>query len=270
MKLLDGRELAGYIKERQAKEIRRLKQSLGVSPALAILHETNDPAITTYMHLKRRYGQDIGADVGIYHSRSEDTLEQIYALNKNPNIHGIIAQLPLQTNSDTEAVLNAVTPTKDVDGLSKDSVWDPAAPTAILWLLAGHGIDLHGKKVAIVGQGRLVGRPLRRMLESSGIEPIVFDQSNQAQMKEVLPSVDVIITATGKTGLITPHMVRLGAVLVDAGTASEGGTIKGDVADSVYQLEHLTITPKKGGVGPLTVCALFDNLLRAAIGKSAV
>jgi methylenetetrahydrofolate dehydrogenase (NADP+) / methenyltetrahydrofolate cyclohydrolase len=135
---------------------------------------------------------------------------------------------------------------------------------AVLWLLTGYNIELKaGKQVLLVGHGRLVGAPLKKLMEASGIHPAVADKYTKDLKAETLKA-DVIITATGKHGVIQPDMVKESAVVVDAGVASEGGKLKGDLAPEIYNRDDLTLTPPKGGVGPLTVCALFDNVIRSA------
>ena len=116
----------------------------------------------------------------------------------------------------------------------------------------------------MIGQGRLVGAPLTKMWRDSNVDVTIFTEENAAELSGKLPEYDVIVSATGSPGLITNDMIRPQAVVVDAGTASEGGVIMGDVAPEVYQRADITITPVKGGVGPLTVAALFDNVLRSA------
>ena len=139
--------------------------------------------------------------------------------------------------------------------------FDSATATAINWLLSGYDIDLSDKKIALVGRGRLVGAPLYRMFKNSGLDVTVF--GHDADLT-VLRNYDVIISATGVAHLIKSEMVKSGAVLVDAGTASEGGKLVGDVAPEVLERKDLkAITPAIGGVGPLTVAALFDNVIRA-------
>jgi methylenetetrahydrofolate dehydrogenase (NADP+) / methenyltetrahydrofolate cyclohydrolase len=192
-----------------------------------------------------------------------EVLDAVNKLNANPTVHGIIVQLPLSDTSQTDTVLSAVSPAKDVDGLNPKSFFDAATPTAIMWLLTGYGIDLSTKAVAIVGRGLLVGAPLKEMLDNSGIQAQVIHSQTQ-NIEDVLQHSQVIITAVGKPGIINAAMIPENAVVVDAGTASDAGHIKGDLADDVYEREDLTVTPKIGGVGPLTVCALFDNVIRAA------
>lgn len=264
MKFLNGRELAGYIKERQGKQVRRLVQSDGIQPKLAIVVTIDNPVTETYLKLKVRYGDDIGAHVDVHRSKQSEVRELLNTLSKDDSVHAIIVQLPLEDPSETEEIVNLVPAHKDVDGLSAEPDFDPATPLAILWLLSGYNIQLVGKEVLLVGRGKLVGAPLEKLLLKSGVTPKVADKDTPDVPAETRKA-DVIITATGVKGLLTPDMIKQGAVVVDAGVASEGGKTVGDVAPEVYETrDDLTITPLKGGVGPLTVCALFDNVIRAA------
>lgn len=172
-------------------------------------------------------------------------------------------QLPLENPAETDEIVDTVAPEKDVDALGKNAVLDPATPLAITWLLAGYNVELNGKKIVLVGRGKLVGAPLERMLLASGYDVEVVD-SRTPDIKAVVSEADVVITATGQPGVVTADMIKQGAVVVDAGVAGEQGKTVGDLADDVYGRDDLTITPKKGGVGPLTICALFDNVIRAA------
>ena len=263
MKILNGLELSGYIKERQAKQVRALRQSWRVIPKLAIVYTGENPVIDTYMRLKRIYGEDILIEVEIYNPSEADLMQQIDLLNRDEKIHGIIIQLPLSDPALTEQAVNAVSPEKDVDGLGNRSNFTPATAMAINWLLVGYNIELENKEIAIVGNGRLVGAPLYKLWKNSGFNVSVFN-SKTANLKDGLKAADVIVTATGVPGLITSDMISSGVAVVDAGTASESGKIVGDLADDVRERQDLTITPKKGGVGPLTIAALFDNVISAA------
>lgn len=264
MRLLNGKELAGYIKERQARQVRSLVQTSGLTPRLAIVVTVDNPVIETYLKLKQRYGADIGAEVDVHRVTQTDVRATLNTLSSDDSVQAIIVQLPLEDPAETEDIVSLVPAHKDVDGLGKDPDFDPATPLAILWLLSGYNIELAaGKTVLLVGRGKLVGAPLEKMLQKSGITPRVADKSTQDLTAETLQA-DVIITATGVRGLIKPDMLKKDAVVVDAGVAGEGGKTYGDVDPSVYeQRDDLTITPVKGGVGPLTVCALFDNVIRA-------
>lgn len=255
MKILDGRELAGFIKERQAHQVR----SLSTKPKLLIIRDSDNPVITKYVNLKIKYGQDIGTIVEDFHASA--ITDKIMSANSDPSIHGIIIQLPLANKDQTEELCNLIAPEKDVDGLGAHAKFDSATATAINWLLAGYDINLNNKKIALVGRGKLVGAPLYRMFTASGYDVQLYHRgSDLTELKEF----DVIITATGTPGLITSSMISPDAVVIDAGTASEDGVLKGDLAPDVRERQDLTaITPTTGGVGPLTITCLFDHLLQA-------
>lgn len=263
MRLLNGLELAGFIQERQVRQVRSLRQAHNITPKLAIVQTNNIPVINTYIKLKKAYGDDILAEVEAHVVTEDEAMVLISKLNKDPLVHGIIVQLPLADPTRTDELVNAVAPEKDVDALGKDAVLTPATPLAIAWLLAGYNVELRGKKIAIVGQGRLVGAPLTKMFAESGLDvtPVTRKTPN---LPEIIHASDIIITATGVPGLITSEMVQPGAVVVDAGVATDAGKLVGDLAPEVHGRADLTITPKKGGVGPLTVCALFENTIQAA------
>ena len=262
MRELNGSELAGFIKERQAKQVRALRQAWHINPRLAIVTDVENPVIETYMRLKQRYGADILIDVEIYRVPAGGALEVIQELNNRDDVQGIILQLPISNPEQTEELLESIREDKDVDGLRKKAIFQAATPTAINWLLAGYGVDLKGKKVAIVGRGRLVGAPLERMWLKSGVDVTVFEKGDDLSQ---LINYDIIVSATGVPGLIKSQIVKAKAVVVDAGTASENGKIVGDVSEEVRQRNDVIITPKKGGVGPLTVSALFDNVITACL-----
>ena len=260
MKLLNGSELAGFIKERQAHQVRSLKKP----PKLLIIRDSDDPVIMKYVGLKIRYGKDIGINVEDFKANdSNEIIDKIKIANGDPSVGGIIIQLPLSDKAKTEELCNLITPEKDVDGLGENAKYDSATATAILWLLTGYDIKLQNQKIAIVGRGKLVGAPLYRMFKASNYDVELFHRgSNLTKLKQF----DIIISATGVPGLISDSMVKPGAVIVDAGTASEDGVLKGDVAPDVRKRSDLTaITPEKGGVGPLTIAALFDHFLQSAI-----
>jgi methylenetetrahydrofolate dehydrogenase (NADP+)/methenyltetrahydrofolate cyclohydrolase len=263
MRILNGLELAGYVKERQAKQVRALRQSWRVTPKLAIVRTSDNPVIDTYVKLKKAYGEDIGVEAAEYRMSSSDLITKIEELNSDESIHGIIIQLPLADDGQVESAVNAVTPDKDVDGLGKYAKFTPATAMAIDWLIAGYDVDLNGKKIAIVGNGRLVGAPLAKLWIAAGFDVEVYNRQT-VDLAQKVANADVIVTATGVPGLIIDSMVRKNAILIDAGTAAEHGKIVGDVEESVRNRQDLTITPIKGGVGPLTVVALFDNVILSA------
>ncbi len=267
VKELNGRELAGFVKERQAHLVRSLRGQ-GIAPKLVIIRDSDNPVITKYVELKKRYGEDIGVEVvdkivdGI--EGDNGAIAAVRAANEDASVSGIIVQLPLKDTSRTDEVVNLIALEKDVDGLSQIGTrkFESATATAINWLLTGYNINLADKKIALVGRGRLVGAPLERMWKTSGLDVTVFQHDSDLS---TIRNFDVIVTATGVPHLIKSEMVKPGAVVVDAGTASEGGVLVGDVDDAVRERDDLfAITPKIGGVGPLTVSVLFEDVIAAA------
>lgn len=271
MKILNGTELRDFIKERQAKQVRALRQSWRVFPKLVIFYSNEDPVIETYMRLKIAYAEDILINAEKHWVAPEDLVAEIQKANADESVHGIIVQLPLKNSAGQKIegneltnILNQISPEKDVDSLSGD-IFASATAQAINWLLAGYNVELQNKKIAIVGRGLLVGSPLAKMWQRSGYNVTVFDKNNSGEMKKRLSEFDVVVSAAGVPGLITSEMLKSNAVVVDAGTASENGIIKGDVAESVRQSrKDITITPKIGGVGPLTIASLIDNVIISA------
>lgn len=263
MKILSGSELVDFIQGRQAKQVRNLVQAHRIHPTLAIVRcDDGSEVIDTYVRLKQRYGDEIGVNVEVYEESSDSVVRCIEQLNARDDVHGIILQLPVVPAELTDGLIGGIASTKDVDSLGQDSPFDAATPMAILWLLAGYNVAV--QDVALVGEGRLVGRPLRRMLENSGVEVAVFDLNSEGTLRDFLAGKKLIVTATGSASSVTADMIEPGAVVVDAGVASEGGVIRGDLADDVYERKDISVTPRRGGVGPLTVAAVFDNVLRAA------
>jgi len=262
MKLLNGTEIAGFIKQRHAQQVRALRADK-IYPKLAIVQAKDDPVINTYVRLKKEYGADVGIEVEEHITLQSEVPRILNKLSIDDSVHGIIVQLPLQDPSQTDEIVNLVDPDKDVDALGDKSKFEPATPMAILWLLNGYNIELRGKKILLIGKGKLVGAPLEKMLRQSELNVEVIDRE-VPNLKERTLEADIIITATGSPAILRPDMIKTGGVVVDAGVASEHGKTVGDLSPEVYFREDLTITPEKGGVGPLTVCALFENVIRAA------
>lgn len=263
MRYLNGSELASFIKQRQLQQTRGLAQTRKVTPNLAIIIAKDDPVIDTYVRLKSRYGEDVGVKVEVHRVTQSAVPDLIGKLNDDNDVHGIILQLPISRPSETDALVNLIAPAKDVDGLGQRAKYISATATAIDWLLAGYNITLKGKEIAIVGNGRLVGAPLTKLWRGNGLSPEVYDDTT-IDLSDKLKDANVIVTATGVPHLIKTDSIKHGAVVVDAGTASEGGVLVGDLDEAVYERDDLTITPRKGGVGPMTIAALFDHVITAA------
>jgi methylenetetrahydrofolate dehydrogenase (NADP+)/methenyltetrahydrofolate cyclohydrolase len=263
MKLLSGAEIAGFIMERQAKQVRALRQSWRVIPRLAIIQTHDDTVSDKYVAKKIEYANDILVDVDSYKVNQNEVEELIDKLNKDNLIHGIIVQLPIEDPSQTDIIVSKIAPEKDVDGLTENSQFLPATAQAIDWLVAGYGVELFGKKIVVIGKGKLVGGPIAALWLKQNLNVLVADSKTE-NLELVVHDADVIVSAAGKPGLVTRKMVKPGSVVIDAGTANSNGSIVGDVADDVRELDDISITPKIGGVGPLTIAALIDNVIRAA------
>jgi methylenetetrahydrofolate dehydrogenase (NADP+)/methenyltetrahydrofolate cyclohydrolase len=262
VKLLNGQELALFIKERQAHQVRALKQAYSVNPRLDVILTNDNPASKLYVSKKRQYGEDIGVEVVVHKIKQKELVKLIVKLNSDITCHGIIVQLPLQNSEQTDDIIELMSPKKDVDGLGSKSKWDPATPTAILWLLNGYNIDL-SQNIVIIGQGRLVGKPLKNMLEKSGLKPQIIN-SKTLNPELIMQNGQIIITAVGKASIINSSMIPNNSVVVDAGTSFNNYKQTGDLAKDVYERQDLTLTPQIGGIGPLTIAALFDNVISCA------
>ncbi len=267
MKLLNGLEIAEYIQERQAKQVRALRQAHGIAPKLVVIHTDSSTESDSFLKLYQNYAKEISVDLELIDVEKSKAAEEIAKYNGDSSTHGIVVQLPLSENSQTDEVLNAVDPRKDVAGLGEETIYDTPTPLAIDWLLSGYNVDLRGKNIVIIGQDRMIGLPLAKRWQNSGLN-ITVAHKNTPDIEETLREADVLVSATGVPGLITKDMVKPNAVIVDAGVATDKNGLVGDVAASVRELPNITITPEKGGVEPLTVCALFDNVIRSA-GQTA-
>lgn len=262
-KELNGREVAGFVKERQLKAVRGLIQQHKIQPKLAIIRTNPDPVVNSYMKIKRSYGEDIGVAVDIYTIEQSEVLELIDRLNSDDTVHGIIVQIPLPDPSQNDEVLNRVATAKDVDGLAEGTGFGAPTAVAINWLLAAYNVDLKKSNVVVVGRGRLVGGPLIQMWEDSGISVTVVDKDTK-NTAVITSEADVLVAATGVAHLIKPGMVKPDAVIVDAGVSTDSNGLVGDVDDAVRDMPLVVVTPKVGGVGPLTVTALYENVIIAA------
>jgi methylenetetrahydrofolate dehydrogenase (NADP+) / methenyltetrahydrofolate cyclohydrolase len=253
MKVLDGRDVADFIKERHQRQA----AALATVPTLVIFHDAATPASAAYLDAKVRYGQDVDVDVIVREVPTEELEGAVEQAGSNPEVTGIIIQLPLADRAYEPKAIAAIPHGKDVDGLRSQTPYQSATPKGILWLLAAYNIDLKTKKIAVVGQGALVGKPLADALEGSGFDVIRLDDT-VLDLTSALQECDVIISATGQPGLITSDMAKPGVVIVDAGSPYS------ELSTNLLARTDVIRTPNPGGVGPMTVAALFDNLLQAA------
>ena len=269
-RVLNGAELAEFIMDRQARQVRNLKQQHHTHPRLVVLMSDEASAASeVYVRMKKRYADDIGVIVDVVRVPESELISQIKNNNNDSNVHGIIVQLPLIDNTQTEAICNKIDSNKDVDGLGIDATFAGATAEAIDWLLAGYNVNLPDKKITLLGYGKLVGQPLEKLWRGQGRDVTIVD-IDTPDSRGILRESDIIVTATGVPGRLTSDDVKQGAVVVDAGTASEGGMIVGDVDESLRTRTDVSLTPQKGGVGPLTIAVLFDHVIQAALKHAGI
>ncbi len=281
-KILDGEVLAQQIRDEIAIEVASLRRN-GIVPGLGTILVGDDPPSSRYVAMKHEDCAEVGIESIHEHLPADTTQEQLMAVidrfNSDPRVHAYLIQLPLPEGLNEEEALLAVNPAKDVDGLhpvnlgmlvmGKPRVL-PCTPAGILELLAANGINLDGRHVVIVGRGITIGRPLALLaaLKRPGCNAAVtVVHTGVRHMEEHLRRADVIVAAAGHGGLVKPDMVKPGAVVVGAGTSWEGRRLISDVDDGVSEVAGW-ITPRIGGVGPMTRAMLLRNALEAASAVS--
>lgn len=279
-RILSGKPVAAAVKGEVAEAV----AGLGYQPGLATILVGDDPASHSYVRGKRRDAAEVGIR-SLHHEieagiSQNDLLALIGELNDDPDVDGIIVQLPLPDGLDGEAVVEAIDPAKDVDGLHPFSLGllvlgrpglRPSTPSGVMRLLDHYEVATTGAPVTIVGRSFLVGRPLALMLSERGADATVsVAHSRTADLAQVTRQADILVVATGSPGLIGPEHVRPGATVIDVGVNRTEGGLVGDVDfDSVAEVAG-AITPVPGGVGPMTRAMLLSNTVRAAEARRGV
>jgi len=259
MKLLDGKKLAEKLTRNLTGRFR------GIGKLAAVLVGEN-PASMLYLRKKRELAAKLGVGFELHKlpatSSAKRVMDAIGRLNNDKKVAGIIVQLPLPKHLNTDEIVNMVSSSKDVDGLTDVNILSgevlPATATGILKLLAEYRISLRNKKVALVGFTRLLNLPLSLYFTRLG-NPIVILQEGTKNFDELLTA-DIIVTAVGKAKLIKGRNIKSGAVVVDAGISSVKGKVVGDCEFSTVAKKAGYLTPVPGGVGPMTVVSLLINL----------
>jgi methylenetetrahydrofolate dehydrogenase (NADP+)/methenyltetrahydrofolate cyclohydrolase len=245
-------------------------------PHLATVIVGNDPASQMYVRMKHRACERVGiGSVGIElagDTITEKVLEKVRQLNADQEIDGILVQLPLPKQVDTERVIAAVSPEKDVDGFHPENLgllfsgrprFTPCTPTGIMTLLSEYRIPLSGAQAVVAGRSIDVGRPMAALLTNADAT-VTICHSRTRNINEELKRADILVSAIGKAHFIQPEMVKLGAVVIDVGINQLNGKLVGDVDFAAVQDIAGSITPVPGGVGPMTIATLMENTFRAA------
>jgi methylenetetrahydrofolate dehydrogenase (NADP+)/methenyltetrahydrofolate cyclohydrolase len=279
--LIDGRIIAAELRARVADEVSRVNRDHGITPGLAVVLVGSDPASQVYVRSKHKQTQAAGmasfehmlpADVA-----QSDLLALIAQLNRDPSVHGILVQLPLPKSLDTETIINAIDPAKDVDGLHPNNAGrlagglaalSPCTPLGCIILTKSVHASLEGMNAIVIGRSNLVGRPLVQLLLNENAT-VTIAHSRSRDLAQLCARADLVYAAVGKPEMVRGDWIRPGATVIDVGINRlpdlDGKTrLVGDVAfDEVSQVAG-AITPVPGGVGQMTVACLLVNTLRAA------
>lgn len=276
-KLIDGKAIAASLRQEIAQRVaERLQQGLR-APGLAVILVGNDPASQVYVAHKRKDCEEVGFQSHAYdlpvNTSQDDLLTLIDNLNEDPSIDGILVQLPLPKHLDASQLLERIRPDKDVDGFHPYNIGRlaqripllrPCTPKGIMTLLESTGIDLHGLDAVVVGASNIVGRPMALELLLAGCTTTVthrFTRDLEAHVRRA----DLVVVATGITGLVKGEWIKEGAIVIDVGINRQAnGKLTGDVVFETACERAGWITPVPGGVGPMTRACLLENTLYAA------
>jgi len=275
--VINGKGLAQRIKDEVRIEVEVLKEKRGISPGLAVILVGDYPPSQIYVRAKGKACSEVGI-ISFQHNlhketRQEELLWLITQFNEDPNIHGILVQLPLPSHLNEEAVLEAIRPDKDVDGFHPFNVgrlivgkplFQPCTPLGIMRLLDYAGIDVEGKEAVVVGRSKIVGRPVSLMLLQRNAT-VTICHSKTKNLPSVTRRADILIVAIGRPRMIKGEWTKEGAVVIDVGVNRlDDGTLVGDVDFDEVSKRASFITPVPGGVGPMTIAMLLHNTVEAA------
>ena len=281
MKILDGKAVSLKVKESVKVRADELKK-FGVEPTLAVVLVGEDKASQTYVRAKEKACNEYGIK-SVAHRLSENTTQNellalINVLNLDDSIHGILVQLPLPKHIDTNVVLAAIDPRKDVDGFHAVNVgklvsgldgFVPCTPLGVMEILKEYGIYVAGLNAVVIGRSNIVGKPMANLLLNASAT-VTVTHSKTKNLKEICKSADLIVAAIGKPFFLKADMVKDGAVVVDVGiNRLDDGRLVGDVDFDEVAPKCSYITPVPGGVGPMTIAMLLNNTILAAQAKIA-
>lgn len=272
--IIDGKHVSQEIRKRVARETEELAKT-GRRPGLATVLVGEDPASAVYVRNKNKACGEVGFR-SFEHRLPADTKESellklIDDLNRNPDVNGILVQLPLPKQIDSNKVLQAIDPRKDVDGfhpinigrlLTGDTAFAPCTPAGIIELLDFYRIGIEGKNAVVVGRSNIVGKPAALLLLHRHAT-VTICHSRTRDLPAVTRSADLLVAAIGKPAFVTGDMIKEGAVVIDVGVNRVDGKLVGDVLFEEAVKKASYITPVPGGVGPMTIAMLMDNTLKA-------
>jgi len=275
-KLIDGKQISANVKEQVRKETAELMEKHGIQPALAVVIVGNDPASRVYVNNKKKACELVGFKSFEYalpeDTTQEELLELVHTLNEDKNVNGILVQLPVPKQIDDKAIIQAISPEKDVDAFHAENVGQimigdykflPCTPAGVMELIDSTGIEISGKKCVVIGRSNIVGKPMAMLLlHRSGT--VTICHSRTVDLPSITREADILVAAVGKANFVTGDMVKEGAVVIDVGmNRLENGKLCGDVNFAEVEPKASYITPVPGGVGPMTIAMLMKNTLTA-------
>ena len=275
--IIDGKKVSAQVKEQVREEAAQLKASAGLQVGLAVVIVGNNPASRVYVNNKKKACEAVGFQSFEYaleeDTTQEELLELVEVLNENPQINGILVQLPLPKQIDEKAIIDAISPEKDVDAFHPSNVgrimigsyaFLPCTPAGVMELIASTGVSVSGKNCVVIGRSNIVGKPMAMLLlHQNGT--VTICHSRTQNLKEICAKADILVAAVGKANFVTADMVKEGAVVIDVGmNRLEDGKLCGDVDFAAIEQNPGYITPVPGGVGPMTIAMLMRNTLTAA------
>lgn len=289
--VLSGKELGEIVKAQTAERCAAFGKRFSRKPCLAVVLVGDNPASQTYVRSKKKACEELGIDhVDVSFDASvtqRQLLDCVKDLNENPEVDGILVQMPLPDHIDELAVTEAILPQKDVDGFHPQNIGKlllgqkslvACTPSGILRILDHYGISTAGKKVCIMGRSNIVGKPMAALLMQKGRDATVtVCHSRTSDVASITRDSDIIIVAVGHVNALTADMVKEGAVVIDVGinrvpdsTKKTGFALKGDVDYDAVSPKASAITPVPGGVGPMTIAMLMENTLIAACRREGI
>lgn len=272
--IIDGKHVSQEIRKRVARETEELAKT-GGRPGLATVLVGEDPASAVYVRNKNKACGEVGFRSFEHHlpaeTKESELLKLVDDLNRNPDVNGILVQLPLPKQIDSNKVLQAIDPRKDVDGfhpvnigrlLTGDTAFAPCTPAGIIALLDFYRIGIEGKNAVVVGRSNIVGKPAALLLLHRHAT-VTICHSRTRDLPAATRSADLLVAAIGKPAFVTGDMIKEGAVVIDVGVNRVDGKLVGDVLFEEAVKKASYITPVPGGVGPMTIAMLMDNTLKA-------
>lgn len=275
--IIDGKAIALEIRNMIGEEVKDLQSKKSISPGLAVVLVGDNPASQIYVRMKAKACNEAG--INSIEKRfpsevsQEELLTTIDSLNKDPRVHGILIQLPLPDNLDTEALLEAVYPEKDIDGfhpfnmgllLAGKPTFVPCTPSGIMKMLENIGVDPKGKDAVILGRSNIVGKPTALLLLHKHAT-VTLCHSRTRDLAEKVSTADILVAAIGRPKMIKGDWIKKGAIVIDVGmNRLDDGKLVGDVDFDEASKRASFITPVPGGVGPMTIAMLLQNTLTAA------